>query len=167
MKRFVILLSLFVLTSLSFLWMFHRMEMVAGISGMLDVQVYYTPESARQFLSALGKAGRSIYLQALMIDLLYPIIYALLLRDIMRFALNRLSDSSPQWLRTTVVLPFAVAALDYLENLGEFLMIIRYPHFSPTLARITSRVTMLKWSGVLLILGLIALLFTVFRKRTA
>jgi hypothetical protein len=131
---------------------------------LLDLHPGFTPDDAWQLLDRLGPEGRAVYQMAeLTLDMIYPVIYSLLLAALLVFFFNKVLPPNCPCRRWTL-LPFAGAVFDVFENSGIALMIQRFPERSDALASITSVFGLLKWATIALsilfvIAALIAFLF--------
>ncbi|APF18374.1 hypothetical protein Calab_2778 [Caldithrix abyssi DSM 13497] len=151
-KRFFILLGAFLLFQIAFGLALDRLQQIAGTGQILDVRFHYAPHEAFELLRRYGSEGRKWYLFCLGIDMLYPLIYVLLLREIMKMASR--AKSVLHYLKWT---PFAIGALDYLENILEFKMVLGYPQSVLTTAAVSAWITSAKWTLVAALLSLIML----------
>lgn len=145
-----------------FPWRAGRMQDLAGRPvGIMDTMYAYNPNQAYDKISLYGDAGRPFYaLTELTIDLVYPILYNLLLSLTMTLVFRQAvaGDSALQKLRC---LPFVVWACDYAENACITILLYSYPQRLDALAWVTSFFSTIKWSlGVaslaLIVIGLIA-----------
>lgn len=106
----------------------------------LDLQLYYSPEKAYELLSVYNETERFYYIIAeLTLDVVYPLVYALLLSFIL-FMLHKDSRIAK--------FPFLITIIDYLENAGIVTMLISYPNELHGVARITGIFTTLKWTAL-------------------
>ncbi len=135
-RRIAILVILFVLCQIGFQLLLRKLQQISGTSQILDVLFAYTPQQALSLLTQYGPAGRKLYLQAMFLDMVYPLIYTLLLFEMLRYL------AAGKW---GLRLPFVVMGLDYLENLLELRMVLGFPEKVRQTAVIASPVTSLKW----------------------
>jgi len=130
----------------------------------LDMTVGYSPEEAYQILGQYGQAGRDFYNYFQLADFFFPIVYSLLLM-VLIFRLvsaNNLSQSPLRWL---IYLPLAAGFCDWLENLGIFTMLRFYPQRSDIIAIMTNLACVVKFSGIILSMILVLVLFIAFLIR--
>ncbi len=132
----------------------------------LDVAFFYDGEAALRFFAAVPPEAVQFYLRVLSpLDLVYPALYAFSFALIVVW-LNRMlaqrGQPFPQWL---VLISFAVALFDYLENMGLVLMFHLNPDLPQMLVRATSLCSSIKWLGAFG--GLAVLLYMLFKLITA
>lgn len=109
---------------------------------ILDVRFFYTPDDVYVMMNNLGDAGRTAYLfQALVIDMLYPFVYAVLLSLAISLSSVKLSTG---W----QFIPILAASADILENSFIAVMLFQYPQRFEVLAWLATLFTMLKWAMV-------------------
>lgn len=121
---------------------------------ILDLHFGFSPEEARQTLEAMGEGGRASYLRMLLADMVYPLIYGLLLVFLSSLLLDRILAPGSFWRILNLGAVDAVL-FDFCENMGIMAMIRAYPEIPTGLARITSICNMLKWIAIALCLLLI------------
>ena len=115
-----------------------RMRQLAGGLPILDARLWYSSQSVYQLFDTLGENGRSAYLHLLWsVDLCLPLLFALFLAGAMQRG----------WFRRLAWLPPLAAACDYAENIAITVLLVRYPHHSPTMVLVSSALTTLKWAG--------------------
>ena len=134
---------------------------------LLDLHPGFTPDDAWQLLERLGPEGRVLYQRVeLTLDMIYPVIYSLLLVALLVFFFNRVLPTDSLF-RRLALLPFAAAVFDVFENTGIALMIQRFPERFDTLASITSVFGLLKWATIALsiLFILAALIAFLFQKK--
>lgn len=152
---------LIVLNGFVFPWITRRLLAISGQT-MLDLRLFYTPQTALDAAKAFTPAGRQLYVvSALTADLVYPLAYASLLALLLRLMLRRAlpAESAAQ---TLAGLPFAAMGADLLENLSISGLLLFTPG-ERVFAVIASMATSLKWlliaacAGALLISGMLYL----------
>jgi hypothetical protein len=121
-----------------------RLETLSGYR-LLDVLFNYSPSDVFTRLEAYGEQGRRLYLiEGWTVDLIYPVVYTLLLAVILTLLLSRaFSPGSP--LIRLQLLPFGMMLFDYLENTAVALLLIVFPARPDWLAACASLFTSLKW----------------------
>ena len=128
--------------------------------GIIDTMYAYTPDQVYAKLPIYGDQGRRFYaLTELTIDLVYPILYNLLLILTMTLVFRQAfpGDSALHRLR---FLPLAVWISDYAENTCIVILLLSYPQRLDALAWVSSFFSTTKWSlGVaslaLIVIGLV------------
>jgi hypothetical protein len=154
----LLLLGLYLLlTFVVFPFITGELGRLSGGASMLDMQFSYTPQQAFQAVEAYGEQGRPLYgISSLTADLLYPVVYSLLLALVMIYTFRRaFSPQSP--LQGTVYLPFFTALADYLENASVVVLLASYPQRPEAVAQAANVFTSLKW-GLLLVSMLLAVI---------
>ena len=118
----------------------HIRELAGGLVPFDLRRSGYGPAEARDFLTALGEAGRAYYANVqLRIDTLYPATYALS-RGLLLWWLTmpgRLSEAAvpPSFRWPLLLMPLAAAGFDYLENANIATMLAVGPSVAvPTIA---------------------------------
>ena len=129
-----------------------------------DLWLYYTPDQLRGILAALGPAGRRVwFFSTLWADTIYPIIYSTTLSLLLKLAHEK---ARPRRLpRAVIHLPVAIAAADYLENIGGQIANVNWPAPPAWALWLASLATPLKWAMALL--TAVALLGLAARALTA
>ena len=123
-------------------------------TGALDARLSYTSQQAYQALEAYGPAGRAQYARTiLLLDIVFPVIYALLLGLLAARGLVRAFPTSPR-IQILALLPFAAMLFDWLENASILTLLARFPQRLDGLAAAAGGFTSLKW----LVLALAVLL---------
>jgi hypothetical protein len=122
-----------------------ELKSITGGVGILDMEVFYTPEQAYAFLAAMGDAGRAFELTHIIpLDLLVPLFYGLFLSTFISWLLHRWLPEKSRWHRLNVI-PVIGALFDYLENLGIIAMLLAWPMEMYSIAQITMAATLLKF----------------------
>lgn len=147
-----------------------ELKSITGGVGILDMEVYYTPEQAYAFLTAMGEAGRAFELTHIVpLDLLVPLFYGLFLSTFISWLLHRWLPKASPWHRLNVI-PVIGALFDYLENLGIIAMLFAWPMEMYSIAQITMAATLLKFgfsalAGVVIIAALAGWILSAIRQR--
>ncbi len=141
----------------------------------LDIQSSYSPEKAYQLISSYGEAGRREYIVTeLTVDIIYPILWALLFSTFTIYFFRRIFPLESFWQKLPLLGPI-VMIVDYLENASIVMMLLNYPRRLEVIARAANIFTMTKFwlSDLELILILIGLLgwlgktvYTMIEKTT-
>ena len=148
-----------------------QLKEITGGTGILDLEVLYTPEQAYALFAAMGDAGRSFDLTHIVpLDLLFPFAYTLFDAVAITWLLHRWLPAGSRWHRLNVV-PVVGGIADYLENLGIITMLVAWPAPLPAIARFTMVAGLVKFlSGALafmIIFGALAGWFvSIARSRT-
>lgn len=121
------------------------LETLSGGAGPIDLLLTYTPEQVYALLTSFGDEGRQAYRQfAMTSDLLYPVVYGLFFCLLISWLFRRgLVPGSP-WHRLNV-LPMGAWVFDWLENIHIVALLSQYPDTLPTVARMASLCTSVKW----------------------
>ena len=128
---------------------------ILGETGPIDLQFFYTPETAYSMIEAYGPEVRLQYRTfALTGDILYPIVYTLLFSLVISWLLRRALPADDRRQRLNVV-PLGAGLFDVLENLAVAGMLSGYPAEPAWLAWIATLFTMVKWSFAFASLALI------------
>ena len=134
----------------------------------LDVNFFYGSDTALRFFAEVPAEAVQFYLQVVSpLDLVYPALYAFSFALIVVWLLKMLALRGylyPHWL---VLISFAVALFDYLENAGLVLMFHLNPDLPKILVQATSLCSSIKWLGACGgLLVLLHMLFKLFTTRT-
>ena len=139
--------------------------------GTLDLQFASSADHARATLDQLGSTGRSAYDVFQIVDVLFPLSYALALSGLI-WSLWR--GVHRRFVVYLAAIPIAGAVLDYLENILVRVALHSYPATSSTELSVSVVVTTVKLvfsyaSQLLVVLGLVAglvrILWTARRDR--
>lgn len=125
----------------------------------LDIQMGLTADAIDTFLSGIGSDGRTLYLfHEITLDALFPLTYAiaytLLIAELVR-ACGQLQTP----LKYLVLLPFAIALFDLLENIHILVAVRSYPAIDELLVKGLAAANMAKHLLSLLVLSTLAVLF--------
>ena len=117
---------------------------LAGKSlGIIDLTFGFDPARTLRRVADYGPAARAYYAQVeLTTDLLYPIVYSLLLAVVLTLLFRDKSYKPFNWI---VVLPFVCLLFDYLENATIVGLLTSYPDQSYVLAALCEIFKMAKW----------------------
>ncbi len=135
----------------------------------LDTLTSYTPEKAYQLISSYGAPGRQSYATIeLTLDLIYPLISALLFSLVILYTLRHAFPTHP-WTHKLARLPFVVMLADYLENGCVLLMLFSYPRPLPLIASLSNIFTVTKFIlspfELIFVVALVAWLIQAVRHR--
>ena len=112
-------------------------------NGLLDTQFSYNIETVKKYFTSYGEIGRADYTKFQVLDMLFPIVYSLLLASLL-FRLFAKSKYNPY------LFAIFAAIFDYIENIFLFVINNTFPDFNPNLVYISSFSTSLKWSFILI-----------------
>lgn len=112
---------------------------LSGGVGVIDLQLFYTPNKVFSMLSAYGPQGTHLYIIAQWtVDLVFPIIAGLMFATLFLW----LGQKQWWWLG-----PF-VTLVDWVENVFVTLLLVQFPDFSPPTAWAACVFTSLKWATI-------------------
>lgn len=139
-----------------------------------DLEAGYTYEHIMGLMDLMGLDGRETYRSIILVeDLIYPIVYAMLMATGTGYFLTRTFPTIRLlWLLS--IFPFFAMIADYIENFSMVYIIANYPEVSPKIIDLASSATTIKWGFVFLSLlvlaaALLAHLFmryVLMRKKT-
>jgi hypothetical protein len=121
---------------------------------VLDLRFAYNKAEVMNLFTKLGDEGRKTYMIIeLTADLIYPIIYTLLLVGLLfRFSKDSVFEN-------IMYFPFLILFFDYLENFNIVYMLNSYPEISSLHVDIGAFFTKLKWIMVFLSVLFVFVLF--------
>lgn len=137
----------------------HYQQQIDTIAGkplqVLDLRMQYSQAEVIALLQQMQPTGRTILATVSgKVDMVYPLIYGLLLT----LLLLRLSAPLPaRYYRWLVLAPILAVGFDYVENSQILRMLRLFPEIPETLVAFSSLMTSLKW----LSLGLAGLLLLI------
>lgn len=163
---------------LFFLFLFLAFEVFFGIVGgkiealsngasVLDLAMAYSPEDAYNlYLDKYSEEGRMLYLKAECVDLLFPLAYSCFFSLLISLGIKRFPEM-PQEYRLLNLLPFLGGLADYMENIGIFTLLLKYPAKSYNMALWASGFGTIKWMTIFacVLLGLGSLGLIVVRRK--
>lgn len=126
----------------------------------LDMQSSSSPEEAYQRIASYGEDGRQYYaLIELTLDVIYPLLSALMFSSLTIFLFRRVFPLDSFWQKLPLLGP-VVIVVDYLENASIVTMLLRYPRRLDLLAQAATMFTAAKFilSDLELVLILVGLL---------
>jgi hypothetical protein len=137
-RNLLILLLLFLLANLVAIPFFYPKFQT------LDTLTSYTPEKAYNLISSYGDQGRQSYVMIeLTLDLIYPLISALLFSSAIIYAFRH-GFPDFAWTGQLALIPFGVMLADYFENVCIIFMLLIYPQKMPIVAGISNVFTVTK-----------------------
>lgn len=135
------------------LWLIPAIESSTQGIRCFDMQFFYSPETARQFLSLLSEEGRNVYLtRQLPLDFFYPVAYTTFFVLLIRWGIRRSTKLA--------YLPVLLAVLDYGENIC-ILRMLKAAEVSDALAMTGSLFTCAK--NVVMLICIILILVLLVR----
>ncbi len=129
----------------------------------LDLQSSYTPDGAFNLISSYGAQGRLYYaVIELTLDLVYPLISALLFSLVTAYTFRRIFPLQSK-LQYLALVPLVVMLVDYLENISIVTMLFSFPQKIDPIAQAANLFTITKFALsyvelALVLIGLIGLL---------
>lgn len=142
------------------LWLIPAIESSTQGIRCFDMNFFYSPQTARQFLALLTEEGRTVYLtRQLPLDFFYPVAYTTFFALIIRFSMRRSTKLA--------YLPVLLAILDYGENIC-ILRMLKATEISDALAVTGSVFTTAKNVVMFVCLVLILILlvrYVILRKK--
>ncbi len=138
---------------------------------MLDTRFTYTTQTVKTYLTSLNREERKR--EAIIhfsLDLIYPIIYTLLLSTteliLLNLIINNTGGKITLKLRIWIVsFPLLIMFMDYTENIIVTIMLLKYPVFYPHIAELSGIITTIKWSLVIFTTALIIFLGITYLTR--
>ena len=125
---------------------------------LLDVRFSYSKTDVDETFEGMGYEGRKIYQFILgFIDMIYPIIYGLLLFLLLVKLTEKFSNYK---LKLICFIPMIAGLFDYIENFGISRMLNNYPLISELNVNFASIATSMKWFFVFVSLILV-LIFSI------
>ncbi len=117
-----------------------------------------------------GPQGRQAYIfLRWTFDVVWPLVYTIFL---VMWTMKLASYvKGRRWIQSLYLLPILGMILDFLENTGATIVMIRYPKSSGVIAKITPLVTLLKWttisaSFILIFLLILVIIYQKTKKKT-
>ena len=138
------------------------------IVGPIDLTMGYNPERTLQMVSAYGNDARDYYASVEMtVDILYPLVYALLFGVILTLLFRKKSYAPPLWVNA---LPFVMQGVDYLENISIVILLKSFPDTLYSVAAFCEVVKLFKWVlmaaiVVMIVFGLIRLVMSKLQEK--
>lgn len=143
----------------------HQINTIAGIAlESLDARTEYTLNEVSELFATMKTEGLTVYIFILRkIDMIFPVIYALLFFFILIAQTKRLNNKTLY----LAFVPFIAMIFDYLENFSILKLITQYPNLSLKQVQLASTFTQLKWVCILItfILILITFLLNINAKK--
>lgn len=103
----------------------------------------YIPEKAYEMISGYGESGRQNHIRVLFADIILVILYTVLFSSSILYTASRLFPSKPL-VHKLSLLPFVLAAIQFLEIIGVFIVLVSFPRKLIRLTELTNIITMTK-----------------------
>ena len=117
---------------------------VFGTVDMPDMKLGYSYEDILVIFDTLGTEGLQVWMQAHLLDLLFPLAYAFAMVFGLMMEL-RIAFPENKNLRVIALLPILAAFADYVENTIIAAQAVSYPNLSATVIAVASAFTTIKW----------------------
>ncbi len=123
-----------------------------------DKIFHYSAQQLYSIISNYSAIERQNYIKAsLLFDIIYPIIYTMLLFIALFLLIRKIKIKSP--LKLISFSPFIAFVADISENILIMYNIKHFDNFNFTIAKITSYLTTIKWSFIFLSFFMIIIFF--------
>jgi hypothetical protein len=138
----------------------------------IDTTFYYSPGWLYDAMQAYGPEGRAAYaLGHFTGDLLFPVVYTLLLACSISWVFHKILPSGSRLHRLNMV-PVALFFMDLLENSVLVVLLLSFPKPLTLLAGAAGVITLLKWllvgaSMAIPLVGLLVWLVRILRKKSS
>ncbi len=144
--------------------------MVLGTSGeekIPDMMLGgYTLADVMRIFGAIGPDGRSAFLwYQLPLDMLYPYFYGSFLALSVAWFFKKTGNGNKRiaWLS---LLPLLAALFDYLENVMEIILLVRFPDITAGMVSLASTFTLIKGLALMISILVLLLLILLYLART-
>ena len=137
----------------------------SGRSHVIGLQLAFQKSEGLKFLEAWGDTGKKHFLDTLWIDFVFPAGYSLLLASLLARSIYSLH--LPEWMRIIVILPFAAALLDFIENILEFMFVSKPDSFSEYMFFMHSIIASLKWTLALFTISFLTVSSLYYRFKSS
>ncbi len=139
----IVILAVYIFFQFAFNGLFgvsmgHLKQISGGVS-IPDLHFYYTAEFLQNLFTAYGKNGIEEYLQLQLVDMVYPLVYGLLLSTLLYISFK---NSKMYYL---IYFPFAATVFDYFENFTIRYLATIFPETNKGLAHFAAICTSWKW----------------------
>lgn len=166
-------LGMFVLVQLLFRTQLGHLPGLDSRPVLPDERFFYTAPELVAFLDSLGSAGRVIYWRLHLVDMVFPLVYGLLLATLVVYVSG---DRGGRPVAVLATLPFVATLADLVENVCVRIVSTQFAAgrsaaevfaLAPWVASLAGVATATKWTAATLSLLLILLLSLVPRLRPA
>lgn len=111
--------------------------------GPIDLTIGFSPDRTLQLVADYGPEARRYYAQVeLTVDIIYPLVYAMLFTVILTLLFRNKPYKPFAWV---ALFPFVSQLFDYLENGAIIGLLTTYPAQSPALAIACEVAKLMKW----------------------
>ena len=138
-----VLLAIYVFFQFAFNGLFgvnmtHLKELAGGVT-MPDLHFYYTRDFLQNLFNSYGESGIKEYMQLQLVDMIYPVAYALLLSSLLFIPYK---NTKTYYL---IYFPFIAIVFDYFENFAIRYLATAYPDMSNGVVHFAAFCTSWKW----------------------
>ena len=119
------------------------MEASGGVDA-IDLLTSYTPDEVFPMVEAYGDLRTEIAIFQLTADVVYPIVYSMFFSLLITLIFKHAFPATSR-LQALNLVPFAMAIIDLLENIGIVIMLLSYPVQPVAIALASSVFTTTKW----------------------
>jgi len=136
-----------------------------------DLSIFYSPDELYQMAEHYGPEGRVAFIRVRWtFDVAWPLVYTFFLVTSISWLVGKSFPAASGWQLTNLV-PLMAAALDFLENISNSIVMARYPLKSPIFATLAPFFTLFKWmavgaSFVVLFIGLVAVVWVGLKRKS-
>ncbi len=122
-----------------------------------DESFIYSAKDLYAMAKSFGPSGRRNYiLLRWTFDVIWPLVYTTFL--VLWIAKLTSYLKGGRWVESLYFLPIAAMILDFIENIGATIVMMRYPSSSGAMAYVTPVATFLKWGVIFLSFGMVLIL---------
>lgn len=156
-KNVLIFLVLYLMMQVSMMLIAFPLLQFYSLDVPMDARFIYSAKDVSAYLTSLTVHGRNVYTAIGLLDMVFPIIYAIFFGLLLSylFIKTRLDKSIFFYLR---YVPFAAGLFDIAENICMFIITKAYPDQMPLLVKAANIATLGKWIGTPITLLLITIL---------
>lgn len=136
-----------------------------------DLSLFYSPDELYQMAEDYGPEGRTNFIRVRWtFDVAWPLVYTFFLVTSISWLVGRVFPRTSRWQLANLA-PLLAAALDFLENISNSLVMARYPLKTPVIATLAPYFTLFKWLAVgasfaVLFIGVVAALRAGLRRKS-
>ena len=162
------IIPLFLLAALFNFYLFPKHEVQYNNESLksLDTRTSYTKGDVMELFSKMGEEGRRSYEYSIsVIDMIYPIIYGMLLILLLSKLIKNIFREGSNYIYLSL-LPIFIMIFDYAENTNTLTMLSKFPEISDSSVVFGSLVSGIKWYSVSAILMLLitGILYWIVKK---
>ncbi|MDG1841055.1 MAG: hypothetical protein P8I93_01765 [Crocinitomicaceae bacterium] len=136
----------------------------AGEMKILDIMIMgYDINYVNAFFKALGEKGRDIYLyQQLAIDMIYPLAYGGFICFSLAWILKKKNKNLTSIGLAICILPLIGVFLDFIENISNAILLLKYPKISSFQVAFSCIMTYLKYFFLIVSVLILFVLYGMF-----